>query len=124
MHREVLTESKARHSKLYRELPKRSRIPGTWENLEATFLIYVGVIVQVYPERSLALFKYMDIIRQTNNMFKDMSWFNYGKQFQFRTATQTGIQWDIPHHRLWLEWMTPRGPEVHTDSDLFIPQAA
>ena len=54
------------------ELVKRPRVPVIIEKLTAAFLFYASMYCEKVPECSMALFKYMDMIRKVHITYGGM----------------------------------------------------
>ncbi|KAJ1145794.1 hypothetical protein NDU88_012078 [Pleurodeles waltl] len=91
LHREVRAKEGSKEEEY--ELAKRPRVPVTIENWTAAFLIYASVYYERHPEREVALFKYMDVIRKAYLNFGGYAWAQYDEEFRARMAADEEAQW-------------------------------
>ena len=55
--------------------------------------LYASVLVSKFPNRALALFNYMQIIRTASVKFRVLAWYAYDIEFRRRAAKNPGVNW-------------------------------
>ncbi|XP_069476519.1 uncharacterized protein [Ambystoma mexicanum] len=121
LHREVRAKEGSKEEE--RELASRPRVPVTIENWTSAFIIYASVYCEKFPERCVALLKYMDVIRKAFTSFGGFAWVRYDEEFRARMAEDSQAVWGEIDMDLWLQWMAPTrpAPTLHTASGLPVP---
>lgn len=62
---------------------------------------YMLVIVSAYPQRTLQLRKYRQIISRAESKFKGLAWLAYDEQFRCHAADDLTLSWDLVDLELW-----------------------
>ncbi|KAJ1139278.1 hypothetical protein NDU88_005653 [Pleurodeles waltl] len=91
LHREVRAKELMKEEEF--ELAKRPRVPVTIENWTSAFPIYTSVYCKKYPESSVALLKFMDIIRKAQISFGGKPWAQYDEEFRVRMTADPEAKW-------------------------------
>ena len=66
-----------------------------------TFTVYMVVIVSSYPQRSVELLNYQQIISLATTKFRGSAWLSYDEQFRRRVAHNLTRSWDHIDLELW-----------------------
>ncbi|KAJ1179232.1 hypothetical protein NDU88_004467, partial [Pleurodeles waltl] len=102
------------------ELACRPRVPITMDNWTSAFLIFASIYCEKYPDRAIALFKYMDIIRKAQMHFGGFAWLSYDEEFRARVSINPEKPWGDVDPELWMQWMASAQAtaSTHTASGL------
>ena len=65
------------------------------------YTAYMLVIVSSYPQRSLELLKYQQIIRRAATKFKGSAFLSYDEEFRRRASYDLSIRWDKVDLEMW-----------------------
>lgn len=102
LHREVRAKEGSKEEEY--ELAKRPKVPLTIENWTSAFLIFASVYCEKFPERSVSLFKYMDVIRKAQITGGGYAWAQYD-EFRARMAWDEEAKWGELDTDLWQHTM-------------------
>ncbi|KAJ1216844.1 hypothetical protein NDU88_004443 [Pleurodeles waltl] len=118
LHREIQSKEASKEEEY--ELSKRLKVPVNIENLTAAFLIYASVYCKRFPERAVALLKYMDVIRNAYLNYGGYAWVQYDEEFRARMAADEEVKRGEIDADLWQHTMGPSkfGKTVFTASGL------
>ena len=65
---------------------KKKPVIDTFQKWLDAYMVYMLVLVTIYPRRALELIKYQQIISRAVTKFKGLAWVSYDQQFRRRTA--------------------------------------
>ncbi|KAJ1108239.1 hypothetical protein NDU88_005620 [Pleurodeles waltl] len=102
------------------KLARRPRVPITMDNWTSAVLIFASIYCEKYPDRAIALFKYMDIIRKSQLHFGGFAWLSYDEEFRARVSVNPEKPWGDVDPELWMQWMASAqsSASTHTASGL------
>ena len=103
LHREIRAKEGSKEEEY--ELAKRPKVPVTIENWTAAFLTYASVYCEKFPERSVALLKYMDVIRKAQITYGGYAWVHYDEEFRARLSEDADGQWGQLDQDLYMHTM-------------------
>ena len=80
---------------------KRKPVIDTFQKWLDAYTAYMLVFVTSYPQRSLELLKYQQIISRVATKFKGLAFLAFDEQFRRRAAYDLSISWDQVDWELW-----------------------
>lgn len=82
----------------HQEVVKRRKINKNWLN---GYIIYASVVLQMYPNKAVALFKYLDIINWVFRDYTGLAWTSDDEHFMLRASLDPVLDWRVPQWELW-----------------------
>ena len=82
-------------------LERKNSVTDTFQKWLDVYMVYMLVLVTVYPRRALELIKYQQIISRAVTKFKGLAWVSYDQQFRRRAAYNLSLSWDKVDLELW-----------------------
>ena len=107
LNRKLEEKKKDKEDEREKETVHRCKSKRCWANWLPRFFIYAGTIVRAQPERAFSLIQYIDLIYRACVDFPGQVWLSYDEGFHMHTAQCPNMHWDVPHDRLWLQYVTP-----------------
>lgn len=99
------------------EVVRQRKIDKNWTNWLNGYFIYASVVLQMYPSKAVALFKYADIIHRAFRDYSGPAWASYDQHFRLRAAHDPALDWRVPQWELWSQLVVPSRPMFGDRSD-------
>ena len=98
--------------------PKRKLITNI-EEWSTAFSMYMAVMVEQFPKRSLELIEYFRIIRYAANSTPGLAWVVYDNQFRIQAANDHDIYWGSIDMQLWVKFFCVSPSRLREEYDIF-----
>lgn len=82
---EPVTEPRIGEPLRDQEVVKHRKIDKNWRNWLNDYVIYASVVLQMYLNKAVALFKYLDVIHRAFMDYTELAWASYDEHFRLRT---------------------------------------